>query len=94
MEYTVEKIQTLAATARIAISDAEAAALCRELNAMRAGAEVLRCVADLPDPFFGAVGLDALREDTVREGLTRAEVLAISPAVSGDATVVPRAVEG
>ncbi|MBQ8310170.1 MAG: hypothetical protein IJX80_04050 [Clostridia bacterium] len=94
MEYTVERVRELAAMARISLADAEAEALCCELNAMRAIAETLRDASDLPDPFLGAVGLGEMRDDSPHVGLLRTDVLALSPAVAKDATVVPRAVEG
>lgn len=94
MKYTVERIRKLATKSRISLADGEAESLCRELNGMRAIADVLRTASGLPDPFPGAVGLEEMREDIPRAGLLREEVLALSPAVSKETPVVPRAVEG
>jgi len=94
MNYTVERIRELAAMACVSLTESEANTLCRELDAMREIAETLRGASDLPDPFFGAVGLDDMREDVPQEGLSREVVLRLSPCVKGDSTVVPRTVEG
>lgn len=94
MEYTVERIKALAAMAHVAVADTEAEALCCELNAMRAIAETLRGVSDLPDPFYGAIDLDAMRADVCVEGLSHDILLSLSPCVERNATVVPRAIEG
>ena len=73
MEYTAERVRTLARMARIALREDEVTTLCDELNEMRAGVALLQSVKDAPDAFFGAVGLAALREDCVGDCMTADE---------------------
>ena len=94
MEYTEERVRTLARMARIAVGEDEVRVLCSELNEMRAGVEILQGVGDEPDAFFGAVSLDALREDRVGRGMSAEEVLSLGGETLSGCFSVPRAVEG
>ena len=93
MEYTLERIEALAAAARITLTKEEAEQMKTALDRMRGVADAL-CDTDVaPDPFFGAVGLARLREDTVVSGLSQKESLAPAPLCEDGYFVVPRTVE-
>ncbi len=95
MIYSAERIKTLAAIAHFALSDEEVEKLRYDLGALHTFAEALQnapAEAELPDPFFGAVGLDVLREDIPGECLPPERMLSSEHAADAYFTV-PRAVE-
>ena len=61
---------------------------------MKETASVLKDGKHLPDPFLGAVSLDGLREDAVKDSMERDEVLSLSSSSVDGCVSVPRAVEG
>ncbi len=83
----------LAQVAHVAISESDAEAYARELDAMRALADALQDVPYEEDRFLGAVSLVELREDLPMPCLAREEILKMAPAADEEGILVPRVVE-
>jgi aspartyl-tRNA(Asn)/glutamyl-tRNA(Gln) amidotransferase subunit C len=95
MALTLDDVKRVAHLARVAIDDAEAAAVQAQLN------DVFRLVAEMQAVDTAAVeplshGLDVvqrLREDAVTEADQHAAFQEIAPQVEGDLYLVPKVIE-
>ena len=94
MRYTEERIRELARISHIALSEEEIVSMRGELKGLYALAEVLEksFAASLEESFEGGNGLNDLREDVCREGLSAEDLLRTALREDGYFHV-PRAVE-
>ncbi len=90
-----DDVRHVATLARLALDDAEIAALTPELRAILSYAEqVGEVAADDVEPMTHPLGLvDVLRDDVRAEGLTSEDVLAAAPDAQSGRFGVPRIVE-
>jgi aspartyl-tRNA(Asn)/glutamyl-tRNA(Gln) amidotransferase subunit C len=95
MSVDIDTVKRVARLARIAVSDAEAAALRSELNTILGFVEQFNEV-DVTgvEPMTSVVAMEMKkRDDVVTDGEQAAKVLANAPAREGDFFVVPKVVE-
>jgi len=95
MSLDLDQIRRIARLARLAVSDAEAAATAGQLNRVLGLIEQMQAVdTEGVEPMSHALDLvQRLREDKVTENDRRSEFQAVAPAVEDGLYLVPRVVE-
>jgi len=95
-KITSEQVRHVARLARLELAEDTVEALRGQLDAILGYVAALDAVdVSHLEPSFHAIPILApLREDIVRPGLPRAEVLAAAPASDGEGFAVPKVLEG
>ena len=95
MKLTTETLAAQAFQARIALDEAQLAALLPKLNEMLGGFDALGEVDTAGvEPLVSVLPLrNVMRPDEVRQSFTRAQLLANAPKKTDEAFVVPKTVE-
>ena len=93
-KLNVTDISHIASLARLSFSESESERICEELCELLSLADELSAVDSAGGVgLCGALPLEALREDTASESLSREDILAAAPSVSNGFVAVPRAVD-
>ena len=93
MRYTNERIEALAAAAKLDLSKEEWETVRADLERMLRTADALCDEEETPDA-EAAIGLSSLREDETEPSLDAELVLSLAPEREDAFVVVPRTVEG
>jgi len=95
MSLSLDQVRRIAELARLEVTDAEAAAVQRELNGILGLVEQLKAVdTSAIEPMAHAVGVALrLREDVVTETDRRERFQAVAPRVEAGLYLVPKVIE-